>query len=116
MASDEPKATPHPQHGITRRHLLEGTTVVGVAGALMGAVEANASAAPAGQGDGHAAPDTQFAHEIRESCIFALAGENLDEKRMKTMRALLETNLKEIELMRQFDPDEEEPVTRFRPW
>ena len=110
MTSDT-KTAPLAPGSLTRREVLGGTATLGVAGALMGAASTNA--APA---DAAAASDAQFAHEIRESCIFALAGEPLDEQRMKAMRDLLQTNLKEIELLRQFDPDEEEPVTRFRPW
>jgi hypothetical protein len=34
--------------------------------------------------------------------------------RMKAVRVLAESNLKEIELLREFDPDEDEPVTSFR--
>jgi hypothetical protein len=46
---------------------------------------------------------------------FVLPGESIGGDRMKAVRILAESNLKEIELLREFDPDEDEPVTSFRP-
>lgn len=45
---------------------------------------------------------------------FALPGESIGGDRMVAVRVLAESNLKEIELLREFDPDEDEPVTSFR--
>jgi hypothetical protein len=96
---------------MSRRDLIGGTAL-----GLTGAVTAAASLAAAGA-DGIAPDiDPKLASEIRSISIFELAGEQLDKNRLEAARHLLEINLKEIQLLREFDPDEEEPVTRFRPW
>jgi hypothetical protein len=98
---------------MSRRELLGGT-----AWGLAGAATASAPLALAADGADGIAPDIdpKLASEIRSSSIFELTGEELDKNRLEAARPLLETNLKEIQLLREFDPDEEEPVTRFRPW
>ena len=98
---------------ISRREVIGGT-----AWGLAGAATASAPLALAADGADGIAPDIdpKVASEIRSSSIFELAGEELDKNRLEAARSLLETNLKEIQLLREFDPDEEEPVTRFRPW
>jgi len=108
MNSDKSKTLASPA-GVTRRDMLQATSALGVAGAalLPGRAAASEALAPV---------DPQLAGKIRASCIFEVDDESLDERRIQAMRGLLETNLKQIELLRQFDPDEEEPVTRFRPW
>ena len=100
---------------LTRRQVLGATTAAGATAALAGVMAHAASQAPSGD-DSQGVGDPKLAHEIHRSTIFALAGESMDDQRVQAMRGLLETNLKEIELLRQFDPDEEEPVIRFRPW
>lgn len=43
-----------------------------------------------------------------------LSGDVLTQKRVRAMRSLLEFNLRHLEMLREFDPDEEDPVTMFR--
>ena len=43
-----------------------------------------------------------------------LSGDVLTQKRVRAMRSLLEFNLGHLEALREFDPDEEDPVTMFR--
>src|SRR5690348_6004043 len=105
-----------PAAGMTRRGVLTGTTALGVSGVLIGAHPSVATGEQPIAADPLSAVDPQLIAELRASSVFTVAGETLDEKRIHAMRHLLEINLKEIELLRQFDPEEEEPVTRFRPW
>ena len=80
-----------------RRELLRHGAGLGAVGAL-GLSHADASAS--------ASMDLAYS--------FVLPGESIGGDRMKAVRALAESNLKEIELLREFDPDEAEPVTSFR--
>jgi len=82
-----------------RRELLRHGAGLGAVGAL-GLSHADASASAS------ASMDLAYS--------FVLPGESIGGDRMKAVRALAESNLKEIELLREFDPDEAEPVTSFR--
>jgi len=44
----------------------------------------------------------------------ALSGPPLRLERVRAMKPVLEFNLKHLEILREFDPDEEEPLTMFR--
>ena len=44
----------------------------------------------------------------------ALSGQPLKRERVRAMKVVLEFNLKHLEILREFDPDEEEPLTMFR--
>ncbi len=43
-----------------------------------------------------------------------LSGESLSRERVRAAKSLVEFNLKHLEILREFDPDEEEPLTMFR--
>ena len=43
-----------------------------------------------------------------------LSGETLSAERVRGMRSIFEFNLKHLQILREFDPDEEEPLTMFR--
>jgi hypothetical protein len=100
---------------LTRRQMLGATTAVGVTATFVAASASGATDPPV-IADAAGASDPQLAREIYHSSVFELSGESMSAQRLQAMRGLLETNLKEVELLRTFDPDEEEPVTRFRPW
>ncbi len=44
----------------------------------------------------------------------ALSGQPLSRERVRAMKVAFEFNLKHLETLREFDPDEEEPLTVFR--
>jgi hypothetical protein len=44
----------------------------------------------------------------------ALSGEPLSPERVRAMKPMLEFTLRHLEVLRTFDPDEEEPSTIFR--
>jgi len=44
----------------------------------------------------------------------ALSGQALERERVRAMKVVFEFNLKHLEILREFDPDEEEPLTMFR--
>ena len=100
---------------LTRRQMLGATTAAGVTATLAVVSPSGATDSPVMR-DAASASDPQLAQEIYHSSVFELSGESMNTQRLQAMRGLLETNLKEVELLRTFDPDEEEPVTRFRPW
>ena len=86
---------------LTRRELLSGGAAVGAASALMaGCSGTKASADPLSE----------------ENLIgaSALSGERLSPERVRGMKLMLEFTLKQLETLREFDPDEEEPLTMFR--
>ena len=43
-----------------------------------------------------------------------LSGETLTPERIRNMRSTLEFTLPHLQALREFDPDEEEPLTMFR--
>lgn len=89
------------QVGVTRRDILEGGTVLGVTAALL-------------IGRAHAAADTEALPELHSTGTFEVPGDTLTAQRVKAMRGVLENNLKHFQVMREFDPDEEDPLTMFR--
>ncbi|MFY9561442.1 MAG: twin-arginine translocation signal domain-containing protein [Terriglobales bacterium] len=86
---------------LTRRDLLKG-------GATLGA----ASALSSGCGSPKAVPEP-----LSETNLIGaseLSGETLSPERIRGMRSIFEFNMKQLQLLREFDPDEEEPLTMFR--
>lgn len=87
--------------GLTRRDLLKNGATLGAAGALL-----------SGCSKTNAVPDA-----LSESNLIGaseLSGETLSPERIRGMRSLFEFNLKHLQALREFDPDEEEPLTMFR--
>jgi hypothetical protein len=102
-SADIPKVprTVKKQAALTRRELLRGGATLGAAGALL-----------AGCGGTKTAPEP-----LSESNLIGaseLSGETLSPERVRDMRSLFEFNLKQLQVLREFDPDEEEPLTMFR--
>ena len=86
---------------LTRRDLLKNGATLGAAGALLSGC-AKTSTVP---------------EALSESNLIGaseLSGEILSPERIRAMRALFEFNLKHLQILREFDPDEEEPLTMFR--
>lgn len=86
---------------LTRRDLLKSGATLGAAGALL-----------SGCGGAKVAPEP-----LSESNLIGaseLSGETLSPERIRGMRSLFEFNLKHLQVLREFDPDEEEPLTMFR--
>jgi len=86
---------------LTRRDLLKGGATLGAAGAIL-----------SGCGSPKAVPDP-----LSETNLIGaseLTGETLSPERIRRMRSLFEFNLKQLQMLREFDPDEEEPLTMFR--
>lgn len=80
----------------TRRQLLTAGVGLGAAGCRVGSEPAEALS------------------EENLMGASALSGERLSRERVKAMKPLFEFNLKHLEILREFDPDEEEPLTLFR--
>lgn len=86
---------------LTRRDLLKSGATFGAAGALLGGCGST----------------TRVPEALSESNLIGaseLSGETLSPERIRAMRALFEFNLKHLQVLREFDPDEEEPLTMFR--
>src|SRR5713101_8217710 len=86
---------------LTRRDLLKNGATLGAAGALL-----------TGCSSAKTIPDA-----LSESNLIGaseLSGETLSAERIRAMRALFEFNLKHLQVLRELDPDEEEPLTMFR--
>jgi hypothetical protein len=86
---------------LTRRDLLKGGATLGAAGAML-----------SGCGGPKAVPEP-----LSETNLIGaseLTGETLSPERIRRMRPLFEFNLKQLQVLREFDPDEEEPLTMFR--
>ena len=87
--------------GFTRRDLLKSGATIGAAGALLsGCAKTNAVPEPLSETNLIGASE--------------LSGETLSPDRIRGMRSLFEFNLKHLQILREFDPDEEEPLTMFR--
>jgi hypothetical protein len=100
MAKEEKRAK-KTKSNLTRRALLKNSATLGVAGAFL-----------SGCTKTDAVPDA-----LSESNLIGaseLSGETLSSERIRRMRALFEFNLKHLQVLREFDPDEEEPLTMFR--
>jgi hypothetical protein len=91
---------------IGRRRLLAQGAALGAAGSLL----------PAGLPAGCSAPKTEAGPLADQNLIraSALSGEPLSAERVRAMKPMLEFTLKHLEVLREFDPDEEEPTTIFR--
>ena len=87
---------------LNRRQLLTQSAALGAASALMaGCPGAKAPASP-----------TSEENLIRAS---ALSGEPLTPERVRGMKLMFDFTMKHLQTLREFDPDEAEPVTIFRP-
>jgi len=95
------KGTRDAKSRLSRRQLLTQSAALGAASALM----AGCSGSKAGSD-----PLSD------ENLIGAskLSGESLSLDRVHGMKLMLEFTLKQLETLREFDPDEEEPLTMFR--
>ncbi len=100
--SNHPRATrtPDAKTRVTRRQLLTHGAALGAAGALM-----------AGCRGTRVAPDP-LSEEILIGAS-GLSGERLSQERVRALKPVLEFNLKHLQVLREFDPDEEEPLTMF---
>jgi hypothetical protein len=86
---------------LTRRDLLRSGATIGAAGALLsGCAKTNAVPEPLSESNLIGASE--------------LSGETLSPDRIRGMRSLFEFNLKHLQILREFDPDEEEPLTMIR--
>lgn len=85
---------------LTRRQLLSGGAALGMAGTLL------AGCSRAGT------PDA-LSDDVLIGAS-ALSGEPLPRERVRAQKSLLEFNLKHLRVLREFDPDEEMPLTMFR--
>jgi hypothetical protein len=86
---------------LTRRDLLKGGATLGAAGALLSGC-ASPKAVPEALSEGNLIGASE------------LSGETLSPERIRGMRSFFEFNLKQLQVLREFDPDEEEPLTMFR--
>ena len=85
---------------LTRRDLLKSGVTFGAAGTLLsGCAKTNPVPEPLSESNLIGASE--------------LSGETLSPERIRAMRALFEFNLKHLQVLREFDPDEEEPLTMF---
>jgi hypothetical protein len=84
-----------------RRQLLTQGATLGAASALMAGCS------------GAKAPADPLSDENLIGAS-ALSGEPLSLDRVHGMKLMLEFTLKQLETLREFDPDEEEPLTMFR--
>lgn len=96
-----PIRRPNAKKLLTRRQLLTRGTALSATGALM-----------AGCRGSREAPGP-LSEEILIGAS-ALSGEPLSPERVRALKPLLEFNLKHLQVLREFDPDEEEPLTMFR--
>jgi len=86
---------------LSRRQLLTRSTALSAASVLMAGCPG--TKAPAGP--------------LSEENLIgasALSGDPLSPERVRGMKLMLEFTLKQLETLREFDPDEEEPLTMFR--
>jgi hypothetical protein len=96
-----PRKSREAKQRLSRRELLTQGAALGAAGALMvGCPGAKSPADPLSD----------------ENLIgaSALSGEPLSPERVHGMKLMLAFTLKQLETLREFDPDEEEPLTMFR--
>lgn len=86
---------------LSRRQMLAQSAALGAAGALMAGCT------------GTKAPVDPLSDENLIGAS-ALSGERLSPERVRGMKLMLEFTLKQLQTLREFDPDEEEPLTMFR--
>jgi len=92
---------PDTQPRLNRRQLLTQSAVLGAVSALLPGCA------------GTKGPPSLLSEENLIGAS-ALSGEPLSAERVRGMRLMLDFTLKQLETLREFDPDEEEPVTMFR--
>jgi hypothetical protein len=95
------KGTRDAKSRLSRRQLLTQSAALGAASALM-----------AGCSGTKVVPETLSDENLIGAS--ALSGEPLSLERVHGMKLMLEFTLKQLETLREFDPDEEEPLTMFR--
>jgi hypothetical protein len=86
--------------GVTRRDVLKGAATLSVAGALV-------------TDSGVAMADADPLSDATLLCASKLSGTALSTERIRAMRLIFEVNMKHIQVLREFDPAEAEPVTVF---
>jgi hypothetical protein len=86
---------------LSRRQMLTQSATLGAASALM-----------AGCSPTKVVPETLSDENLIGAS--GLSGERLSPERVRGMKLMLEFTLKQLETLREFDPDEEEPLTMFR--
>ena len=91
------------KRSLTRRDLITGGSALGAAGALVSACKPAPPPEP---------PSLMSNASLMNAS--ALSGEPLTPARVDAQKLLLEFNLKHLAVMREFDADEEEPLTMFR--
>lgn len=87
---------------LTRRELIAGSSALGAVGALVTACDIP--------------PPAENLSPLSDAALAnasALSGESLTTERIQAQKAVLEFNLKHLEVMREFDAGEEEPLTMF---
>ncbi len=104
MATSQGPEEPRPldaETGLTRRRLLTQGAALSAASALLAGC----------RGTGRA-PEP-LSEEVLIGAA-GLSGESLSAERVRAAKSLIEFNLKHLQILREFDPDEEEPLTMFR--
>jgi hypothetical protein len=96
-----PRGTRDAKSRLSRRQLLTQSAALGAAGALM-----------VGCSGTKVVPEILSDENLIGAS--ALSGERLSLDRVHGMKLMLEFTLKQLEMLREFDPDEEEPLTMFR--
>ena len=96
-----PRKAKNAKQGLSRRQLLTQGAALGAAGVLMAGCP------------GTKAPADPLSDENLMGAS-ALSGERLSLDRVHGMKLMLAFTLKQLETLREFDPDEEEPLTMFR--
>jgi hypothetical protein len=96
-----PRKAQSPKQRLSRRQLLTQGATLGAASALM-----------AGCSGTKSPPDPLSDDNLIGAS--ALSGKPLSLDRVHGMKLMLEFTLKQLETLREFDPDEEEPLTMFR--
>jgi hypothetical protein len=84
---------------VTRRDLLKGAASLSVASAVV--TERGAAA------------DANPFSDATLRCASELSGAALSEERIRAMRLIFDVNMKHIQILREFDPADAEPVTIF---
>ena len=103
-SSQDPEATrtPKVKTRLTRRQLLKQGAALSAASALLAGCRGT----------------TRAPEPLSEEGLIGasgLSGDLLSAERVRAAKSLVEFNLKHLQILREFDPDEEEPLTMFRP-
>jgi hypothetical protein len=86
--------------GVTRRDVLKGAATLSVAGTLVTEC-------------GDAIADADPFSDATLRCASELSGAELSVERIRAMRLIFDFNMKHIQVLREFDPADAEPVTIF---